>query len=285
MMLVRGDSEEVAVSRISGAVKIAGVYLVVSVVWILFSDRLVAQVPTVADLSWLQTVKGLGFVFVTAVLLYLLARRYIRAALETADALRQAYDETLAGWAAALDIRDRSTGEHTQRVTELAVALAGRFGIEGAELDNVRRGAMLHDIGKMAVPDAVLGKSGPLDPDEWTEIRQHPEMAVRMLDGITYLDGAVVIPWAHHERWDGSGYPQGLRDQAIPFPARLFAVVDVYDALTSERPYRDPMTSAEALDYLTRESGRTFDPAVVTEFVEMMADRGRQGIIAVGGRL
>lgn len=272
-------------TRVSAAARIAGGYLLLSVLWILFSDRVVARVPDADRLTWLQTVKGIGFVLATTALLYLLTRRYITRAESTADALRVAYDETLAGWAAALDIRDHSTGEHTQRVTELTVALAQRFGLQGAELDDIRRGATLHDIGKMAVPDAVLGKTGPLDDEEWAQIKRHPELAVRMLDGITYLESALVVPWCHHERWDGSGYPRGLQGTAIPFPARLFAVVDVYDALTSERPYREPASTNAALAYFEAESGKQFDPDVVREFVAMMAERDASGIIDIGGRL
>lgn len=272
-------------ARVTPAVKIAGLYLLFSALWILLSDRVVnAIVPDAEAMSWLQTVKGLGFVVASAALLYFLTKRYLDRADRNARALRESYDQTLAGWAAALDIRDHSTGEHTQRVTELTVALAQRFGIEGDELDDIRRGATLHDIGKMAVPDAVLGKTGRLDDDEWEQIKRHPEMAVRMLDGITYLEPALIIPWCHHERWDGSGYPRGLTGEEIPFAARMFAVVDVYDALTSERPYREPMTTTAALALIEREAGAHFDPDVVSEFITMMVERDASGIFDLGGR-
>ena len=140
--------------------------------------------------------------------------------------LEEAYEQTLAGWAAALDIRDHST-RSTPPSDRLTVALAQRYGIGGDGLADIRRGATLHDIGKMAVPDAVLGKVGPLTDADWALIRQHPEMAHRMLTGIAFLEPAIDIPWCHHEKWDGGGYPRGLAGTDIPFPARLFAVVDV----------------------------------------------------------
>jgi HD-GYP domain-containing protein (c-di-GMP phosphodiesterase class II) len=272
--------------RLTPAMRIALVYLGFAIVWILLSDRVVQWlVPDAGTISWFQTAKGLGFVLVTAVLLFVLTRRYLDRAERTTEMLEEAYEQTLAGWAAALDIRDHSTGEHTARVTELTVALAQRYGIGGDELADIRRGATLHDIGKMAVPDAVLGKVGPLTDAEWVLIRQHPEMAQRMLTGIEFLEPAMDIPWCHHEKWDGTGYPRRLAGDAIPFPARLFAVVDVYDALTSERPYREPMTSPAALARIESEAGSHFDPDVVGEFVDMMLERQAEGQVDEGGRL
>jgi HD-GYP domain-containing protein (c-di-GMP phosphodiesterase class II) len=272
--------------RLTPAMKIALVYLAFAVVWILLSDRVLRWLAPDADaISWLQTVKGLGFVVVSAAVIFVIARRYLDRAERTTEMLEEAYEQTLAGWAGALDIRDHSTGEHTARVTALTVALAERFGIEGDDLADMRRGATLHDIGKMAVPDAVLGKVGPLTDADWALIRQHPDMARRMLLGIAFLEPALDIPWCHHEKWDGTGYPRGLAGTDIPFPARLFAVVDVYDALTSERPYREPMTSMAALARIESESGGHFDPEVVGEFVELMVERQAEGLAVEGGRL
>ncbi len=272
--------------RLTSATRIALVYLGFAIVWILLSDRIVRWlVPDADTISWFQTTKGLGFVLVSAAVLFVLTRRYLDRAERTTEMLEEAYEQTLAGWAAALDIRDHSTGEHTARVTELTVALAQRYGIGGDELADIRRGATLHDIGKMAVPDAVLGKVGPLTEADWALIRQHPEMAQRMLTGIAFLEPAMDIPWCHHEKWDGTGYPRGLAGTAIPFPARLFAVVDVYDALTSERPYREPMTSRAALARIESEAGSHFDPAVVGEFVDLMLERQAEGQVDEGGRL
>jgi putative nucleotidyltransferase with HDIG domain len=272
--------------HVSPAAKVAGVYFAFAVAWIVLSDRVLRWTIPDADAElWLQTAKGIGFVVVSAAIIFVLSRRYLDRAERTTMQLKEAYEQTLEGWAAALDIRDHSTGEHTARVTDLTVALARRFGIEGEELDDVQRGATLHDIGKMAVPDAVLGKVGPLDEDDWALIRQHPDMAVRMLRGVSFLEPALVIPWCHHEKWDGTGYPRGLAARDIPFPARLFAVVDVYDAITSERPYREPITMMAALDRIQRESGSHFDPEVVDEFVQMMLERQQEGLVDDGGRL
>lgn len=272
--------------RLSPALKIAIVYLTFAVVWILLSDRVVRWLfPDADTLSWFQTAKGLGFVIVSAAVLFILTRRYLDRAERTTEMLEEAYEQTLMGWAAALDIRDHSTGEHTARVTELTVALAERYGISGDELADIRRGATLHDIGKMAVPDAVLGKVGPLTDADWALIRQHPDMAARMIRGISFLEPALAIPWCHHEKWNGTGYPRGLVGEAIPFPARLFAVVDVYDALTSERPYREPMTSMAALARIEAESGSHFDPDVVEAFIALMMERQAEGLVDEGGRL
>jgi HD-GYP domain-containing protein (c-di-GMP phosphodiesterase class II) len=272
--------------RLTPATKIALLYLVFAVFWILLSDRVVQWLAPDADSgAILQTAKGLGFVLVSAAVLFVLTRRYLDQAERTTEMLEEAYEQTLSGWAAALDIRDHSTGEHTARVTELTVALAGRFGIDGGDLADIRRGATLHDIGKMAVPDAVLGKVGPLTEADWALIRQHPDMARRMLSGIAFLEPAIDIPWCHHEKWDGTGYPRGLAGTDIPFAARMFAVVDVYDALTSERPYREPMTPMAALARIESLSGSHFDREVVDEFVELMVQRQAEGLAVEGGRL
>lgn len=183
--------------------------------------------------------------------------------------LKQAYDATIEGWARALELRDEETEGHTQRVTEWTVRLAQGMGIGGDELLHIRRGALMHDIGKMGIPDSILRKKGPLDEDEWVIMRRHPQMAFDMMAPINFLRPATAIPFSHHERWNGSGYPQKLSGNQIPLAARIFAVVDVWDALYRGRPYRPPMPEPEVLDYLRQEAGRLFDPDVVTAFVEM----------------
>jgi putative nucleotidyltransferase with HDIG domain len=195
----------------------------------------------------------------------------------TASALRatnrqlvEAYDTTIEGWAAALDLRDEETQGHSRRVTDLTVRLAERLGVPPAEREHIRRGALLHDIGKMGVPDAILSKPGPLDEDEWAVMKQHPGLAHQLLSGTPFLRDALDIPYAHHERWDGSGYPLGLAGDAIPLAARIFAVVDVYDALSSDRPYRAAWPRDRVLAHLRAESGRHFDPAVVRAFLELV---------------
>jgi PAS domain S-box-containing protein/putative nucleotidyltransferase with HDIG domain len=183
------------------------------------------------------------------------------------DELAAAYDTTLEGWARALDLRDRETLGHTQRVTERSLALARALGFSDAELVQMRRGALLHDIGKMAIPDAILLKPGPLTADEMAVMRRHPVYAHELLAPIAFLRPALDIPYCHHERWDGTGYPRGLRGAAIPLAARVFAVVDVWDALLSDRPYRAAWPEAQVRAYIHAQAGTHFDPAVVAAFL------------------
>lgn len=184
--------------------------------------------------------------------------------------LLSAYDSTLAGWSAALDLRDKETEGHTQRVTDQTTQLARDMGIQGDELVNIYRGALLHDIGKMGVPDEILLKPGPLTSEEWVKMKMHPGFARDLLYPIQYLRPAIDIPYCHHEKWDGTGYPRGLKGTEIPFSARIFAIVDVWDAITSERPYRHAMSRAEALQHIQENSGTHFDPAVVERFLSLI---------------
>lgn len=183
--------------------------------------------------------------------------------------LSLAYDATIEGWSHALDLRDKETEGHTQRVAELTLRLARAAGIGDAELVHIRRGALLHDIGKMGIPDAILFKAGPLTEEEWVIMRQHPTYAYELLSPIRYLRQALAIPHFHHEWWDGTGYPMGLKGEAIPFAARLFAVVDVWDALCSDRPYRRAWSKAQALEHLSAQAGTHFDPEAVRLFLEI----------------
>jgi PAS domain S-box-containing protein len=180
--------------------------------------------------------------------------------------LAKSYDATLEGWVKALELRDRETEGHAQRVIWMTMELAERMGLDSENLPHIRRGALLHDIGKMGVPDSILLKPGPLDKDEWKVMKQHPVYAYQWLSPISYLGPALQIPYYHHEKWDGSGYPNGLKGEQIPLPARIFAVADVWDALTSDRPYRSAWTEIEADDYIREEAGKHFDPQVVDYF-------------------
>jgi putative nucleotidyltransferase with HDIG domain len=184
--------------------------------------------------------------------------------------LSLAYDATIEGLSRALDLRDKETKEHTFRVTAITVKLASRLGVEQADLIHIRRGAILHDIGKVAIPDQILFKSGPLAEEEWKIMRQHPTIAVDLLSPVSYLEPALAIPHWHHEKWDGSGYPDGLRREAIPFAARLFALADVYDALISNRPYRGAWPKQDAIRYIAGEAGKHFDPKIVPEFLDLV---------------
>ena len=180
-----------------------------------------------------------------------------------------AYDATLEGWSRALDLRDKETEGHTQRVTEMTIRLAQAMGMSEAELVHVRRGALLHDIGKMGIPDSILLKPGALTDEEWETMRKHPVYAYEMLSPIDYLRPALDIPYCHHEKWDGTGYPRGLKGEQIPLAARIFAVIDVWDALRSDRPYRPAWTEEKARDYIREQSGKYFDPRVVEAFPEL----------------
>jgi putative nucleotidyltransferase with HDIG domain len=183
--------------------------------------------------------------------------------------LEKAYQATLEGWVRALDLRDKETEGHTQRVTILTQRLARSMGIEGDALVHITRGALLHDIGKMAIPDGILLKPGQLTEDERMLIQKHPVYAYEMLSPIAFLIPAIDIPYCHHEKWDGSGYPRGLRGKEIPFAARIFPVVDVWDALTSNRPYRRAMPQYEVRARIKADSGKHFDPVVVDAFMEL----------------
>jgi putative nucleotidyltransferase with HDIG domain len=186
--------------------------------------------------------------------------------------LSQAYDATLEGWSRVLDMRDHATDEHTHRVADQTVALAKQMGIPDSELGHFRRGALLHDIGKMAIPDIILQKQGDLSIAELEIMQSHPEKAHQILSHIDYLAPALDIAYFHHEKWDGTGYPRQLKGEEIPLPARIFAVVDVFDALTSDRPYRRAWTKEEALNYIKSQSGRHFDPTVVAAFLHMYGE-------------
>jgi PAS domain S-box-containing protein len=177
-----------------------------------------------------------------------------------------AYDLTLEGWAKALELRDKETEGHSRRVTDLTLQMASQFHVSESELTHIRRGVLLHDIGKMGVPDQILKKSGPLNNDEWDEMRKHPQYAYDLIHPIDYLRPALDIPYCHHEKWDGSGYPRGLQGEDIPLAARIFAIVDVFDALSTDRPYRAAWPRPVVLDYLRQQSGKHFDPKVVEAF-------------------
>jgi len=184
--------------------------------------------------------------------------------------LSLAYNATIDGWSRTLDLRDKETEGHTRRVTDITLRLAASMGMNDSDLIHVRRGATLHDIGKVAIPDDILFKPGPLTYREWETMRQHPAYAVELLSPISYLVPAMEIPHWHHEKWDGSGYPDHLAGDDIPFSARLFALADVYDALTSNRPYRSAWSKQDTVEYIEIQSGKHFDPNLVPEFLNII---------------
>ncbi len=214
-------------------------------------------------LDFLVMISGQAAIAIDGAVMF---REVQRSSLE----LSLAYDATIEGLSRALDLRDKKTEEHTRRVAETTVKLAIRLGLGGPDLIHLRRGAILHDIGKVAIPDAILLKPGPLAEEEWKIMRRHPDIAVDLLSPVAYLARALDIPHWHHEKWDGSGYPDRLGGNHIPFPARLFALVDVYDALTSDRPYRTAWSKDDAVQYIESQSGKHFDPKMVPEFLNLV---------------
>ena len=221
--------------------------------------------PTTEWMQFLQTLAGQAAIAIDNSQLFDHLQR-------SNQEVTQAYDTTLEGWARALELRDRETEGHTRRVTELTMQLARHMRIPEADLVNIYRGVLLHDIGKMGVPDQILRKTGPLIESEWVEMRKHPEYAFNLLAPIPYLRPALDIPYCHHEHWDGSGYPRGLKGEQIPLSARIFSIVDIWDALLSDRIYRKAWPEAKVLEYLKELSGTILDPKVVIEFLRMIGE-------------
>ena len=227
--------------------------------------ELFQRTPLPARPEWLDFLKTLAHQAAIAIDNVELFDRLQRSNLD----LGLAYDATIEGWSRAMDLRDRDTEGHTMRVAEITERLARALGLSEAEIVNVRRGALLHDIGKMGVPDTILHKPGKLTDEDWAIMRKHPQYAYEMLLPIAYLRSALDIPYCHHEKWDGTGYPRGLKGDQIPLPARIFAVVDVWDALTSDRPYRPAWPVDRALAYIREQAGRHFDPRIVETFFRL----------------
>jgi len=221
--------------------------------------------PLAPDAEWvhfLETLAGQAAIAVDNAFLFLdLQRHNLQLSL--------AYETTLEGWSRALDLRDRETEGHTRRVTEMAVRLATAMGLDEEAIVHIRRGGLLHDIGKMGIPDAILLKDGPLTAQEWEIMQRHPAYAYELLSPIKFLEPALDIPHYHHEKWDGTGYPRGLSGLDIPLAARIFAIADVYDALRSDRPYRAAWPEDKVLQHIKSLSGTHFDPVVVAAFLRM----------------
>lgn len=189
--------------------------------------------------------------------------------------LMKAYDKTIEGWAMALDLRDAEMQGHSKRVSDLAVRLAKRMGMKGEDLQHLRRGALLHDVGKIAIPDSILLKEDKLTASEREKIKLHPVYGKEFMERIEFLDRAMDIPYSHHEKWDGTGYPQQLKGKRIPLATRIFSIVDVWDAITNDRPYRKAMKRSEALNIIRRGSGKDFDPEITKVFLELLDEENR----------
>jgi putative nucleotidyltransferase with HDIG domain len=253
--------------------RMVSIYVALSALWIWGSDNALkvllqghANVPLVLCLN------GLVFVLITGVLLY----RKVVGDLRRLDATRQRLsdgnEQAMRVLVSAMDLRHRETSDHSERVMRMAVGLARRVGVCGEALRNLARGALLHDIGKLALPDAILIKPGKLDEEEMAVMRQHPTIGRELLQRVEFLRAATDIPYCHHERWDGNGYPQGLRGEAIPLAARIFSVVDVWDALISPRVYKQAWPEPEVLDYLREVAGSQLDPQLVSLFVDHLEE-------------
>lgn len=186
------------------------------------------------------------------------------------ESLAEAYDTTLEGWAKALELRDKETEGHSRRVTETTVAVARAMSIPEDEVEHIRRGSILHDIGKMGIPDDILRKNGPLTDEERTIVKKHPVTAYELLSPISYLSKAIDIPYCHHEKWDGTGYPRGLKGEDIPLSARIFAAADVWDALSNDRPYNKAWSREKIIQYFKDETGKHFDPMIAKLFLSMV---------------
>jgi response regulator RpfG family c-di-GMP phosphodiesterase len=218
-----------------------------------------------SDLTFLEALAGQAAIAIDNAALFNDLRR-------AHQNLTLAYDATLEGLARTMELRDYETGGHCDRVTEMTMRLGQRLGMTDQELEHLRRGALLHDIGKIGIPDSILLKPGPLTEEEWEIMRQHPDKAFQLLAPIAYLKPALDIPYCHHEKWDGSGYPRGLAGEVIPLGGRIFAIVDVWDALSSDRPYRLAWPPEKIIDYLKEEAGKHFDPRLVEAFLEILAE-------------
>ncbi len=224
------------------------------------------------EINFFVTLGGQAAIAVQNAQLYERTKHQATSLAQLAQELEQSYDATLVAMSAALDARDRETEGHSRRVAALTVQLARALGIAAEpELRDIERGALLHDIGKIGVSDTILRKPGKLTAEEWIEMKKHPEIGAQMLRGIQFLERALPLVHYHQERWNGSGYPLGLQGEAIPLWARIFAVVDVYDALTSDRPYRAALPRAQAIAYLVDKRGVEFDPRVVDAFLQVVS--------------
>ena len=254
--------------QVSPPLRIATVYVLVAAAWVWFSDQAVDTLVPDEDLrESLQTFKSWIFVLVTGTGLYWLIRRDVVRLEQTNRRLREGREQALRVLVAAMDARHQETGDHSERVARMSAELARLDGMRGRALDELRLGALLHDIGKLALPDTILTKPGPLDEAERAAMREHPRIGHALLQQVDFLRGSSVVPYSHHERWDGSGYPQGLRGEEIPLAARIFSVIDVWDALITERVYKAAWSEDRVLDYLRAAAGGQLDPRLVELFL------------------
>ena len=249
-------------------VKIVSIYVLLGLLWIYFSDTaLTFFYDTPESVTYGQHLKGYFFILFTGTLIYFLIKRDFDAVKKAKHDLKQSYEQTIYGWVNVMDIRHQETKSHTERVTKMTLKLAQKVGItDPRELECIQRGAILHDIGKIGIPDGILIKLGDLTAEEWAIIQEHPNIAHEILSKIEYLRPCIDIPYSHHEKWDGSGYPLGLQGQAIPKVARIFAIIDVWDAVSHPRVYKNAWPEAEVIEHLKSLAGNHLDPDILEMF-------------------
>ena len=251
-------------------IRIVIIYAVVGSLWIYFSDMVIGTLfGSVESITAAQNIKGWLFIAVTGALLFYLINRSFNALTQANNEVVESYEQTMQGWMHVMDLRHKETKDHTERVTIMTVRLAKLVGLtKESELKCIERGAMLHDVGKIGIPDAILIKPGKLTDEEWVQMKLHPTIAYDLLSRISFLENSLDIPYCHHEKWDGSGYPRGLRGEAIPLAARIFAIIDVWDALCHARVYKSAWTEDKVLNHIAEQAGQHFDPAIVKIFIE-----------------
>ena len=265
--------------RLKPQVRTVLAYVIVASLWIWLSNRVLRFFVEDADtLSLMQSLKGTLFVIVTGVLLYLMIDRDFRRMVRANRQLLKGNEQALRALVHAMDIRHKETSDHSDRVMRMTLALGKRAGLRGEDLRKARFGALLHDIGKLALPDAILIKPGPLTEEEIQVMRTHPQVGYDLLQQVDFLRDAAEIPYHHHERWDGGGYPRGLRGEEIPLAARVFSVVDVWDALSFPRVYKPAWPEHEVIAYLRKIAGSQLDPQLVELFLANYEDIKRVGL-------
>ncbi len=245
-------------------------YLIAGFLWIYFSDQSIQLLFTSpSTITAFQHIKGSGFIVVTSLLLFFLIKRDFDALNKANREVIKSYEQTIRGWIRVMDIRHRETLDHTERVTKATIELAKLMGITSEnDLKRIEQGAILHDIGKIGIPDSILLKPGKLDEKEWELMKTHPVIAYEILSKINYLGSCLDIPYCHHEKWDGTGYPRGIAGEDIPLAARIFAVIDVWDALGHARVYKPEWAEEQVLTHIREQAGIHFDPTVVNVFLE-----------------
>lgn len=249
--------------------RIVFIYIVLGLLWIFLSDYITDTLfGAFGYITFVQTVKGVLFIAFTGLLLFFLIKRDIDAVNEVNRRLFESYKETIHGWVHMMDLRHRETKDHSARVTRMSLELCKLMGIEEKRLGQIEQGAILHDIGKIAIPDSILLKPGKLDEKEWDQMRKHPGIGFAVLSDIDFLQPCLDIPFCHHEKWDGTGYPSGLKGEEIPIAARIFAVVDVWDAVSHSRMYKSAWPEGRVLQYLKDQAGIHFDPKIVKTFID-----------------